>query len=765
MTFALLMAIALATPTAVTTSSAKRAKVSVSAPTCLLSPHFAGDALYTGSVSDQDIPLLTITHCKIEGAHAVHIAPENDTGARFPAVLQVESPSGSGTAVAGKGKDGGERYVLTISRAIPADQWARAGSLWRIYDITTDKQIASLTITTQHVAPELTAVQVRYKTDAIPSAIEPRIVRFLNNAMTRAREADPDASYKDAHVVPAQENSIAIRNIAEFSGMRDFPTHSRTVADEAEVWVVNPKQISGLEVENADSEKSKCVVKDHENCIEDISAIGFQMKRESEQPLFVDLYYSRSRTDKGAVIVRRMRIQVQLAARARRSSVPFPLVSHAYVQCSTNRLPWRPTFDIAENGQTLAVNDYVINRDDCSIVVPTHRIDAQINQDLGLGVIERSTCPWYSVPKYRKAQYVVDQEPRLREQVEKEHGSGDGTRVNKSPADKFKRDCIEQSIPPYASLVRLAPDKTKNEDPESVPATAMKKAPESETATATKKAPESETATDKDKHLDRVRALLGPQALVYEIVQENERPVWHEVALDLTAADVRIPLEFGKKNTHEAEEFEVRFETLAQAKTDSTSSPRAGEGQRGDLCRNPTRCFLARVRSKGRFGVAHVRGTRGSNSVRVFATIPLDFVAFRFPPSGRAATSSADSNIAQITTLNTGLLLAIEPWNYITNRNMFALPFRFLFGGMVHRWQQGKFEPSMFTGGALALPLFKGLDANDRVSFDLTLSAGWELSLIRSASAATDDFRGRNHFVIAVGLNVFALFSPKAAAK
>lgn len=732
MMFDLLMGIVLAAPAGVTTPHTEAAKESVSAPPCLLSPFFAGDALYTGAVTDQDIPLRTITPCTIKGAHAVHIAPENDTGARFSAVLQVESPSGSGTAVAGKAKDGGENYVLTVSRAIPRDQWARAGSLWRIYDITTDKQIASLSITTQHVAPELTAVQVRYKTDAKPP-IASQIVRFLNNAMTRAREADPGASYKDAHVVPAQENAIEIRNIAEFSGMRDFPTHSRTVAREAEVWEVNPKQISGLEVERADSGTFKCEP-NHENCIEDISAIGFKMTRESEQPLFVDLYYSRRRTDDGAVSVRKMRIQVQLAAHARRSSVPLPLVSHAYVQCSTNRLPSRPTFDIAENGQTLAVNDYVIDRDDCSIVVPTHRIDAQINQELGLGVIERSTCPRYSVRRYKKAHKsgVVASDDK------KAHDSGAASSDKKSSGEDTRRDCIAQSIPPYASLVHLAP---------------------------TNKGSEVAAAANKD--LERVRALLGPQTLVYQINEPSPNPDRHTIAFDLTAADIRIPLEFGKKNPNEAEEFAVRFETLAQAKADEAASPRAGAPWRDPFCRNPTRCFLARVRSKGRFGVAHVRGTRGSNSVRVFATIPLDFVAFRFPPSGRAATSSADSNIAQITTLNTGLLLAIEPWNYITNRNMFALPFRFLFGGMVHRWQQGKFEPSMFTGGALALPLFKGLDANDRVSFDLTLSAGWELSLIRSASATSwkDDFRGRNHFVIAIGLNVFALFSPKAAAK
>jgi len=719
MTFVLLMAIALAAPAAVATPRPEPAKESGSAPDCLLTPHFAGDALYTGAVSDQDIPLQTITPCTIKDARAVHIAPENDTGARFPAILRVESPSGGGTTVASKAKDTRGLYVLSISRTIPKDQWARAGSLWRVYDITTDKQIASLSITTQYVAPVLTAVQVVYKTDAKPSAIEPRIVRFLNNAMTRAREADPDASYKDAHVVPAQESAVEIRNIAEFSEMRGFPTQSRTVADETEVWVVNPKQISGLAVENAGSGSSECE-QSHKNCIEDISAIGFQMTRESEQPLFVDLYYSRRRA--GESSVRQMRIQVQLAARARRSSVPFPLVSHAYVQCSTNRLPSRPTFDIAENGQTLAVNDYVIDRDDCSIVVPTHRIDAQINQELGLGELERSTCPRYSVRQYKKA-----------------HKSGDLSSDEQPTGADTRRDCIAQSIPPYASLVHHAP--AKNIDRETV------------------------RAMETSKYLDRVRALLGPQTLVYQITPQNPGRERNTIAFDLTAADVRIPLEFGKKNPNEAEEFEIRFET--QAKTDGDSSPGAGEPRRSSFCRNPTRCFLARVRSKGRFGVAHVRGTRGSNSVRVFATIPLDFVAFRFPPSGRTATSSADSNIAQITTLNTGLLLAIEPWNYITNRNMFALPFRFLFGGMVHRWQQGKFEPSMFTGGALALPLFKGLDANDRVSFDLTLSAGWELSLIRSASAASwkDDFRSRNHFVIAVGLNVFALFSPKAAAK
>ena len=759
MTFVLLTAIALAAPAGVTTPHPEPAKESGGAPDCLLTPHFAGDALYTGAVSDQDIPLKAITSCTIKKARAVHIAPENDTGARFPAILSPDS---------------GGFYVLTIGRTIPKDQWARAGSFWQIYDITSHDQIASLSITTQYIAPTLTAVQVVYKTKAEPSAIEPgrggppptdrdrtstkqsaiepRIVRFLNNAMTRAREADPHASYKDAHVVPAQESAVEIRNIAEFSGMRDFPTQSRTVDTETEVWKVNPKQISGLAVENGGSGSSGCKNDGHEDCIEDISAIGFQMRRESEQPLFVDLYYSRSRA--GESSVRRMRIQVQIAERARRSSVPFPLVSHAYVQCSTNRRPSHPTFDIAEDGQTLAVNDYVIDRDDCSIVVPTHRIDAQINQELGLGVIERQTCPWYPVRRYKKTHNASGVKSDKDSRAAHEPGdvkSDKDSRAARQPGavksgkkEKLggtERECIEQSIPPYASLVRLAPPT---------------------------KADQGHDTEAPYQDLERVRALLGPQTLVYQVTQERTKERTSPerlVAFDLTAADVRIPLEFGKKNPNEAEEFEIRFETQAQA--DGDSSPGAGEQRRNSFCGNPTRCFLAHVRSKGRFGVAHARGTRGSNSVRVFATIPLDFVAFRFPPSGRAATSSADSNIAQITTLNTGLLLAIEPWNYITNRNMFALPFRFLFGGMVHRWQQGKFEPSMFTGGALALPLFKGLDANDRVSFDLTLSAGWELSLIRSASAASwrDDFRSRNHFVIAVGLNVFALFSPKTATK
>lgn len=212
---------------------------------------------------------------------------------------------------------------------------------------------------------------------------------------------------------------------------------------------------------------------------------------------------------------------------------------------------------------------------------------------------------------------------------------------------------------------------------------------------------------------------------------------------------LRIPIDFGDDHPSADSPYHIDVEIQSMMTNEAASA---------DLNQHPSQTYKSTLRPKGPFGYPHHRGSLGSRSVRVFATIPLDFTAIRFPAAGLDLQKTSDSTIAQISTLTTGLLLTAEPWDYARGTTMFVLPFRFQAGMLLSNWYKGVFHPSTFLGGSITLPLFRGTKQTDT---DLALGAGWEVDL----RSGYQDFGSRNHLLVTLGLNIFSLFGAQSAPK
>ena len=177
-----------------------------------------------------------------------------------------------------------------------------------------------------------------------------------------------------------------------------------------------------------------------------------------------------------------------------------------------------------------------------------------------------------------------------------------------------------------------------------------------------------------------------------------------------------------------------------------------------DLSQLPERQFAATLRPKGPFGITHRRGSRGSRSVRIFVTVPVDFAVVRFPAAGLDIKSTRDSTLVQLAALTTGALLTFEPWDYTRGTNMYAVPMRFQTGLLMSNWYKGEFHPSSYLGYAITLPVFRGTSQLDT---DLALGFGWEVDL----RSGYDGFEQRSHFLVTLGMNILSLFGPKSAPR
>lgn len=108
---------------------------------------------------------------------------------------------------------------------------------------------------------------------------------------------------------------------------------------------------------------------------------------------------------------------------------------------------------------------------------------------------------------------------------------------------------------------------------------------------------------------------------------------------------------------------------------------------------------------------------------------------------GPRPQNNCDSTIAQLATLTTGLLLTLEPWDYTRATSSTSLPLRFQTGILLTNWYKGSFSPSIYIGGAITLPLFRGTSQLDT---DLALGMGWEIDL----RGGYPHFGQRNHLLI-----------------
>lgn len=161
--------------------------------------------------------------------------------------------------------------------------------------------------------------------------------------------------------------------------------------------------------------------------------------------------------------------------------------------------------------------------------------------------------------------------------------------------------------------------------------------------------------------------------------------------------------------------------------------------------------FRANLRPRGPFGWQRA-------PLRVFATIPVNFVGIRFPAAPRDLRSSSSLTAAQVTPIQTGVLVAVEPWNYDTGHNAWVIPTRFVTGMHLLDLSHGEFAASWVTGASVTLPLIdlqKG-EAEDQLSTDLALGLFWEVDL-----REPKPFKYGQHALVTLGLNVLSLFGSK----
>lgn len=157
--------------------------------------------------------------------------------------------------------------------------------------------------------------------------------------------------------------------------------------------------------------------------------------------------------------------------------------------------------------------------------------------------------------------------------------------------------------------------------------------------------------------------------------------------------------------------------------------------------------FKANLRPRGRFGWV-------SPPIRTFVTIPVELAGFRFPSNARELESSSDNTVVQIVTGRTGLLFAIEPWDYDRGTNPWPVPARWMSGMSLFRIGEGRFVPSLMNGIQISVPVLdlpKG-SAEDQLGTDASLGFFWEHDLQPG---------GGDHLLVTVGANLLTLFGSK----
>ncbi len=168
-------------------------------------------------------------------------------------------------------------------------------------------------------------------------------------------------------------------------------------------------------------------------------------------------------------------------------------------------------------------------------------------------------------------------------------------------------------------------------------------------------------------------------------------------------------------------------------------------GSLSDTATAPEYVYSARLRPRGPFGFR--------KNVRMFVTIPVDITGIRFPASPRDLARSSQNPSWQATSVRTGILFGVEPWNYNSGRNRFPLPVRALAGFNLVNITQTSFEPTFVIGGSVTAPI---LDNQSQVGTSIGLGAFYELDL-----RDRHPFSTGNRFLVTFGFNVFTLFGAK----
>jgi hypothetical protein len=233
--------------------------------------------------------------------------------------------------------------------------------------------------------------------------------------------------------------------------------------------------------------------------------------------------------------------------------------------------------------------------------------------------------------------------------------------------------------------------------------------------------------------------IYGPQALQVTVHHEGAgqdgTATWI-ISPDRAGEPVQLPVP--QDDAHGSGVYQVVIKQATQSDVVYRKGVRttgAPEGQ-----------FVARLRPRGPFGWSN-------GAFRSFVTIPLNITGLRFPASPRDLSRSSLPTNFSSASLQAGVLLGIERWNYDLGRNPWAVPIRALVGFNIVDLKQASFTPSFMIGLSMTVPL---IDSPSQLGTSLALGGFYEVDL-------RDDhpFRTGNRFLVTFGLNLFSLFGAK----
>lgn len=190
---------------------------------------------------------------------------------------------------------------------------------------------------------------------------------------------------------------------------------------------------------------------------------------------------------------------------------------------------------------------------------------------------------------------------------------------------------------------------------------------------------------------------------------------------------------------------DIRVDALTPEATyrDATGS---GQSKTQLIAGLPDRQFRAVLRPRGPFGFR-------KRQIRMFATIPVQISGLRLPAIPRNLRASTDNPYAELTSIRSGVLVALEPWDYDAGRNRWALPLRFLAGfNLLSVDVRGaSFEPTATLGVAATFPLLQS---------DKKIASQIGTSLALGLMGELDLRDAHPYLLVSLGFNVLSLLAP-----
>lgn len=231
--------------------------------------------------------------------------------------------------------------------------------------------------------------------------------------------------------------------------------------------------------------------------------------------------------------------------------------------------------------------------------------------------------------------------------------------------------------------------------------------------------------------------LYGPQEIEVRVRKDGADSDWQVWRLDPERPrpfDLNIDGSIGDNEEYrieariQARPARVEYRSVGGSVTRANGDPSDGSHE-----------FEARIRPRGTFG--------WDADIRIFVTVPLTPLAFRFPQASHRLTRSDEFVGAGMLPPRAGLLLALELWDYERRRSYsHPIPIRLVVGGYLLEASQQVVAPTFDAGISVAFPL---LSQDSQLSSSVSLTALYEY----------DSIDGTSGLVLALSAELFTLFS------